>query len=119
MILNFEQEDGEMFFEFAYDGFIIGGSIATSKGLSVLRRELGIMEKFEAISHEYPCGKKITESEVKRKLNKEGNKTIHIDAPEFDLLYNYIASVPWTTGVSVKRALKTLDWLGQCQKMSA
>ena len=116
MILNFDNDVGEMLFEYVYEGFIVGGSLATTKGLSVMRREMSLMGKFESISHEYKCGKKIVADEPKRKLNKEGSKSIHIDIPEFDILYSYIISVPWSTGLPVKRALETIDWLEQCQR---
>ena len=116
MMLDFSDENGEMFFEFVYEGFIIGGSLVRSKGLSVMRREMALMGKFETISHEFPCGKKIVADEPKRKLNKEGNRVIHIDIPEFDILYSYITTVPWSTGLPVKRALQTIDWLERNQK---
>jgi hypothetical protein len=116
MILDFGNENGEMLFEFVYEGFIIGGSLVKTKGLSIMRREMSMMGKFETISHEYPCGKKIVADEPKRKLNKEGKKVIQIDIPEFDILYQYIISVPWSTGLPVKRALETIDWLEQCQR---
>ena len=116
MILDFNHEKGPMYFEFVYEGFIIGGSLVKSKGLSVMRREMNLMEKFESISHEYPCGKKILADEPNRKLNKEGNKLIHIDIPEFEILYNYITLVPWSTGNPVKRALETIDWIEHSQR---
>lgn|SRR5678816_4349643 len=116
MILDFSHEKGPMFFEFVYEGFILGGSLTTQKGISVLRRELDLMGRFEAISHEFPCGKKIVADEPKRKLNKEGSLVVHVGLPEYDLLWNYITAVPWSTGVSLKRAMETIDWLEQCQR---
>ena len=116
MMLDFDDEQGEMYFEFIYEGFIIGGSIVKQKGLSIMRREMSIMGKFESISHEYPCGKKIVADEPKRKLNAEGNKTIHLDINEFDILHGYITLVPWSTGLPVKRALATIDWLERNHK---
>jgi len=111
MILDFNSDKGDMLFEFTYEGFIIGGSLVKQKSLSIMRREMNMMEKFESISHEYPCGKKIISDEPKRKLNAEGNRQVHIDIPEFDILYTYITNVPWSTGLPVKRALETIDWL--------
>jgi len=119
MILDFKCDKGDMLFEFVYEGFIIGGSLIQQKNLSGMRRELGLMEKFESISHEYPCGKKIIMDESKRKLNTDGSLQIHIDGPEFDTLYNYVSSVPWSTGISLRRALETIAWLERSQKMSA
>jgi hypothetical protein len=116
MILDFNNDKGKMLFEFTYEGFIIGGSLIQKKSLSIMRREMSLMGKFESISHEYPCGKKIVADEPKRSLNDEGNLTIHVDIPEFDILYQYITNVPWSTGLPVKRALETIDWLESCQR---
>jgi hypothetical protein len=116
MILDFGNGKGDMLFEFTYEGFIIGGSLAQKKSLSIMRREMSLMGKFESISHEYPCGKKIVADEPKRKLNGDGNRIIHIDIPEFDILYQYITNVPWSTGLPVKRALETIDWLESAQR---
>jgi hypothetical protein len=118
MILDFNQDKGEMFFEFLYEGFIIGGSLVKQKGLSIMRRELDLMGKFEQISHEYPCGKKILADEPKRKLNKDGDLKMYVDIPEFDILYSYFVAVPWSTGIPVKRAMETVNFLEMCQKMT-
>lgn len=122
MILSFADEKGPMHFEFVFQGFILGGAISANKNLSILRRELGLLDKLEAISKEKPCGKKLPTDEPDRMLNKSTKKEelkIHIDSPEFDLLYNYVTTVPWQTGKPLRNALETIDWLERSQKMSA
>ena len=118
MIITFNDEKAKMHFEFIYDGFIIGGSIVTEKGLTKLRRELGILDKLESISDVYPCGKKVLGDEPKRKLIDDNtcNYQIHIDEHEFDLLFHYISIVPWSTGKSSRDAVDTLDWLTRIQR---
>lgn len=95
-------------FEFIYNGFIIGGSLVQSKGLPVLRRELQLLDKLESISKDCECGKKIINEEIQREL--VGGE-IELNIQEYDMLYNYISSVPWSAGKSVRDALETIDWL--------
>jgi hypothetical protein len=123
MIIDFDDEHGPMHFEFIYEGFMLGGSLAKDKNLSTLRRELSILEKLESISHVYPCGSKLPTSEPKRALNEKDPTSaplqIHIDGPEFDMIHNYMSTTPWITGSSVRNAIKTLDWLARCQRTGA
>ena len=95
-------------FEFIYNGFLIGGSLTSSKGLVVLRRELSILEKLEKISKDCECGKKVLNDEPQREL--VGGE-VELNPAEHELLINYIGAVPWSTGKSVREALSTLDWL--------
>jgi hypothetical protein len=95
-------------FEFIYNGFIIGGSLVQQKGLQILRRELTLLDKLESISKDCECGKKIINEEHQREL--EGG-TIELDMMELKLLTDYIGSVPWSSGKSVRDALATLDYL--------
>lgn len=95
-------------FEFLYSGFIIGGSLTQQKGLMILRRELSILNKLEAISKDCECGKKIVGDEVQREL--EGG-TIELNDQEFEMLKTYVSSVPWSSGKSVREAVATIDWL--------
>lgn len=111
MILNFEDELGEKHFQFCFVGFVLGGSLEAKKGMQVLRTEVGLFEKFESISILKSCGKKMINGEPERELMKEGVKKLQIDVTEFDLLYNYVANVPWHTGTPSRNALETLDWL--------
>ena len=109
MTLTFNDDQGKRHFEFCFVGFILGGSLLDKKGLTVLRREMQLLEKLEAISELKPCGKKLVNGEPDRQLAKGGE--IQIDGSEFDMLYNYISIVPWQTGSPVRHALETLDWL--------
>jgi hypothetical protein len=117
MILNFDDENGKRHFEYCFVGFILGGSLQTTKGMTVLRREMMLLEKLESISDLKPCGKKMVNGEPERQLkNGDDSKQIQIDNSEFDLLYNYMAQVPWQSGTPVRFALETIDWLSQENK---
>jgi len=95
-------------FEILYNGFIIGGTLVQQKGLPTLRRELSILDKLCSISKDCECGKKIIQEEVQRELT---GGSFELDKAEFDLLLQYLTSVPWSTGKSVRNALETIDWL--------
>jgi len=106
--LTFDDELGKRHFEFCFVGFVLGGSLLDKKGLTVLRREMQLFEKLEAISEVKPCGKKLVNGEPERQLT---SGALEVDASEVDMLYNYISNVPWQTGSPVRHALETLDWL--------
>jgi hypothetical protein len=108
MILDFSDELGKRHFEFCFVGFILGGSLLEKKGLTILRREMGLFEKLESISELKPCGKKMVNGEAERQL--VGGQ-LEINEPEFDMLYNYISMVPWQSGTPTRNALECLDWL--------
>jgi len=110
MTLTFNGDLGKRHFEFCFVGFVLGGSLLDKKGITILRREMQLFEKLEAISEPMPCGKKLVNGEVQRQLLKSGGE-IQIDGSEQDMLHNYIALVPWQTGSPVRHALETLDWL--------
>jgi len=112
MILNFDDDMGKQHFEFCFVGFILGGSMQQTKGMTVLRREVGLFEKLESISETNPCGKKLPNGESERQLlNGESPKQLRIDMTEYDLLYNYLTAVPWQAGTPAKKAVDTIDWL--------
>lgn len=103
--------EGQRRFEYLFHGLMIAGHMVQSKGLDVLRRENDILQKLEAISYDCECGKIISgTAESDRKVN-EKMVELELDEKEVDLLYNYIANVPWSTGTSARGALSTLDWL--------
>jgi hypothetical protein len=117
MILNFDDERGKIRFEFCFVGFVLGGSMQATKGMQVLRTEVAMFEKFESISEPKPCGKKMMNGEPERQLKEEGNRTVQIHITEFDLLFNYMAQVPWQTGTPSRNALEALDWMvGESKK---
>jgi hypothetical protein len=107
--LTFNDDLGKRHFEFCFVGFVLGGSLLDKKGLTILRREMQLFEKLEAISEVKPCGKKLVNGEADRQLVNGGE--LQIDGAEFDMLYNYISTVPWQAGTPVRHALETLDWL--------
>jgi hypothetical protein len=112
MVLDFSDEQGARHFEFCFVGFVLGGSLQQTKGLTVLRRELVLFEKLEAISELKPCGKKLINGEPERQLLRdERPKQVAIDMNEFDLLYNYLSNVPWQSGTPTRHAVETIDWL--------
>jgi len=109
--LTFTDDQGKRHFEFCFVGFVLGGSLLDKKGLTILRREMQLFEKLEAISEPKPCGKKLVNGEADRQLLADGERQLEIDGAEFDMLYNYIAAVPWQSGSPGRHALETLDWL--------
>jgi hypothetical protein len=108
MILNFDDEMGKKHFEFCFVGFILGGSLQQTKGMTVLRREMILFEKLESISELKPCGKKLPNGEPERQL--VGGQ-IQIDMNEHDMLFNYLSNVPWQSGTPTRNALETIDWI--------
>ena len=99
-------------FEYLYHGLIILGNQNTQKGLSVLNREISILDKFEQISQPCNCGKLVPGSkEPDRELIPESTGHIELDDLEYDLLFDYVSRVPWSIGASGREAIKTLDWL--------
>ena len=116
MILNFEDELGERHFQFCFVGFVLGGSLQDKKGMQILRTEVGIFEKFESISDLKSCGKKMINGEPERQLKVDGSRQLQITMVEFDLLFNYVAQVPWQTGTPSRNAVETLDWLQASSK---
>lgn len=121
MLLRFDDDLGPRHFEFCFVGFVLGGSLQQQKGLTVLRREVAIFEKLEVISEPKPCGKKMVNGEAERKLKNGdaiGPMVLSLEASEFDLLYNYLAQVPWQTGTPTKHAVETIDWLERSQRAS-
>lgn len=116
MILDFSDEHGKRHFEFCFVGLVLGGSLQEKKGLAVLRVEVPLFEKLEAISEPKPCGKKLANGEPDRRLLDGVPAQVRIDAHEYDLLYGYTAIVPWQSGQPAKYALETLDWLERTAK---
>ena len=120
MLLHFDDDLGKRHFEFCFVGFVLGGSLLDKKGLPILRREVGLFAKLEAISDPKPCGKKMVNGEPERQLKVADSAScsgvplvLDVEPAEFDLLYNYVAGVPWQSGTPVKYAVETLDWLQQ------
>lgn len=116
MILNFSDDLGPRHYEFCFVGFVLGGCLQQQKGIPILRREVAIFEKLETISDLKPCGKKLVNGEPERQLKPDGPRQIHLDGAEYDLLYNYIAAVPWQSGTPTKWAVETIDWLARTQR---
>jgi hypothetical protein len=111
MLLHFDDDLGTRHFEFCFVGFVLGGSLQDKKGMTVLRREVSLFEKLEAISEPLPCGKKLVNGEPERRLTADGSRQLDLDPPEFDLLYGYVSIVPWQSGTPTKHAVEVLDWL--------
>lgn len=117
MILEFTDEKyGKKRFEFVFVGFVLGGSLQQTKGMTVLRNEVAIFEKLESISELKPCGKKMPNGEPERQLHEEGTKMVQLTMQEFDMLFNYIAQVPWQTGTPSRNAMNVLDWLQESSR---
>lgn len=116
MVIDFSDDLGKKHFEFVFVGFILGGSIQSTKGMKVLRLEVGLFEKLESISDLKPCGKKLSNGEPARQLKESEPRQLQIDIHEFDLLYSYMSEVPWQAGTPAKMALETIDWLQKVSK---
>jgi hypothetical protein len=113
-VLKFENDDvSKTRFEIVFHGLFIYGNQNTQKGLTILSRELDILDKIEAISKPCECGKTIMGSkEVDRELVFiDGPSNIILNDNEFDLLYDYIGKVPWSIGKSSRDALRTMEWI--------
>jgi len=123
MLLRFDDDLGARHFEFCFVGFVLGGSLQQTKGMTVLRREVALFEKLELISEPKPCGKKMVNGEPERKLRSPegdaiGPMVLSLEPAEFDLLYTYLAQVPWQTGTPTKYAVETIDWLERSHRAS-
>ena len=121
MLLRFDDDLGARHFEFCFVGFVLGGSLQQQKGLTVLRREVALFEKLELINEPKPCGKKMVNGEPERTLKNGdavGPMVLSLEASEFDLLYNYVAQVPWQTGTPTRYAVETIDWLERSHRAS-
>lgn len=117
MTLNFGDDLGKRHFEFCFVGFVLGGSLQDKKGMTVLRREVALFVKLEAISDPKPCGKKMVNGEPERQVKPDAQ--VELDMTEFDLLYGYVSVTPWQSGTPAKHALETLDWLADASRQQA
>ena len=95
-------------FDFMFNGFIIGGSLTQQKGMSVLRREIVLLGKLEGISKVVEPERKIFGDELARELV---GGTLDLSKQEYDMLYGYMANVPWSSGKPVRDAVEIIDWL--------
>lgn len=115
--LKFQDDEvSKIRFEFLFHGLIVLGNQNTQKGLTILNREISLLDKFEAISKPCECGKTLPGlKEPDRELDFKGQNmdslSFTIDDYEFDLLYDYVSKVPWSIGSAARNAIKTLDWL--------
>jgi len=107
--LDLSDELGPRHFEFLFVGFVLGGSMSDKKGIQLLRKEVALFEKLEAISELKPCGKKMVNREAERQLVNGAQLEISLD--EADMLYNYLTIVPWQSGTPARHALEAIDWL--------
>lgn len=114
--LTFEDSDlGRARFETIFRGLIIMGNQNTQKGLSVLTRELALLDALEAISQPCACGRLVAGTkEPDRELLARATPdplVVQLDDQQFDLLYQYVSAVPWAIGASSRSAVRVLAWL--------
>jgi hypothetical protein len=113
--LTFKNDDlSKKRFEVLFHGLMVMGNQTAQKGLTVLKNEIALLDKLEAISAPCECGKKLPgsqEDDRELKFEDELPLTLIITDPETDLLYDYISKVPWSIGESSRLALKTLEWV--------
>lgn len=119
--LRFENDEvSKQRFETIFHGLIVYGNQNTQKGLSVLNREIGLLDKIEAISKPCECGKTIgNEPDRELVFGDAPHVNMSIDDTEFDMLYDYISKVPWSIGQPARIAIKTLNWLKGASNGSA
>jgi hypothetical protein len=102
-------------FEYIFHGLIIMGNQNTQKGLSVLNREISLLDKIEKISKPCECGKMVAGSqEPDRELVFNDDNTspeLVVDDAEFDILFDYVSKVPWSIGKSSRGAISCLNWM--------
>ncbi len=110
MTLSFNHPDGPMYFEFIFEGFVLGGSIEKVKGLTALRNEIRILDKLESISECYPCEKKLPTGELARFLSPSPIE-LEFNNIELEMIQRYMSLVPWTTGQPTRNAIKVYDWI--------
>lgn len=106
-----DDEQGRKFFEYMFRGLIIGGNQNGQKGLSILKREISLLDKLEEISEPCECGRLVPGTKEPDRELREGGSTVDIDEQQYDLLYQYVSSVPWSIGESSRGAIKALDRL--------
>lgn len=113
--LKFTNDDlSKKRFEILLHGLVVMGNQTAQKGLTILRMEINLLDKLEAISAPCECGKKLPgskETDRELKFEDELPLTVIIADNEYELLSDYIGKVPWSIGESSRLALKTLDWL--------
>lgn len=106
-------EPGKKNFEYCFRGLIILGNQNTQKGLSILTREIALLDKLEAISSPCHCGRLVPGTKEPDRELREGlvEHPVVLDDAEFDLLYQYVGGVAWSIGESSRGAIKTLAWM--------
>lgn len=106
-------ETGKKHFEYIFRGLIILGNQNTQKGLSVLTREISLLDKLESISEPCHCGRVVpgTKEPDRELRNGAAEHRIALDDAEFDLLYQYVSGVAWSIGESSRGAIQTLTWM--------
>lgn len=113
--LRFEKdESSQKRFEVIFHGLIVTGNQNTSKGLSVLNREISLLDKLEIISKPCECGRKLPgldEPDRELDFTNQDYLEFKIEDTEFDLLFDYICRVPWSIGAPSRLALNTLNWM--------
>lgn len=88
------------FFPLIYQGFLHGGNGPQAKGMEVLRREVRILDKLEAISEDRDGDRILTTVPA----------VVLLEQPEYELLRRYFENTPWTTAVS-RKIVNIADWL--------
>src|SRR5688572_26296888 len=102
-VLTFSDSDeSRETFALICQGFLYGGNSATSKGMELIRREAGILDKLYGIGTE-------NTTEDKMVLNP-GEQKLVLTQPEFELVQRYFRSTPWTTKMA-RRIRDIDDWL--------
>ena len=101
-------------FDLLYQGFIIGGNTATQKTMQTVRREVKILDKFEAISNPLVSGDKYPTGDLVRTLVSSDQKLV-LTTEEYELLKKYFESVPWVIRVS-REVVRLADLIENAQE---
>jgi len=115
IILQFDNAtESKGYFEYIWDGFLLGGSQVARKGIQVLRREFQLLCKLESASEE--IDQVLPTGEKRRTIVNPFS--LQLDDDEYDMLFGYIQSVPWRTGKPLKEVMSLLNWMESCKLTS-
>lgn len=93
--------DNEIF-DTIYTGFLAGGNVSNDRGMEVLSKRVEILRALHSIS---------VEIDGKRQLvNTPAEVKIQLSDSEFDMLYRYVETAPWSV-LAAPKVLATLRFL--------
>jgi hypothetical protein len=101
-------------FEILFQGFILGGHLVQQKGLTILKRELSVLDRLESISEPCKCGRMVAGEPDREWIGGD----ILLDKNEHEMLLSYVAMIPWSTGKASRLAVSTIEALKNASEAS-